>query len=174
MFHTYDIALLKLDRPVDYAPNVVPICLPEKDQSFGGGDAWATGWGVSHFNATTAPSLLREVNVPLKTDDECAEEVGEYVQSLQTYFNTTNERAVQRIANRHKRFFICTKNTYPYHEHRNTCQGDSGGPLAVQRNDGRFLLAGITSFGDECRDLGYYTKVSAFVDWIHFVMKQNN
>ena len=56
-------------------------------------------------------------------------------------------------------------------EARDTCQGDSGGPLVVQRPDGRFVLAGITSWGEGCGYLGgYYTKVSGVVDWIESQM----
>ena len=28
----YDVAVLKLDRPIRYAPHIVPICLPKKNE----------------------------------------------------------------------------------------------------------------------------------------------
>ena len=46
--YDYDIALLKLDRPIDFQDNVIPICLSqdENDENdFQGKTAWATGWG---------------------------------------------------------------------------------------------------------------------------------
>ena len=43
--YDYDIALLKLDRPIDFQDNVVPICLPQDENDFLGKTAWATGWG---------------------------------------------------------------------------------------------------------------------------------
>ena len=49
-------------------------------------------------------------------------------------------------------------------------QGDSGGPFAVQRNDGRFVLAGITSWGDGCIGEGYYTKITVFIEWINYTI----
>ena len=51
-------------------------------------------------------------------------------------------------------------------DEQDTCYRDSGDPLVVQRSDGRFVLSGLTSFGEGCSGDGYYTKVSAFVDWI--------
>ena len=42
----YDIALLKLDAPVDYALHVIPICLPEDDNKLIGKIAFAKGYGA--------------------------------------------------------------------------------------------------------------------------------
>ena len=71
-----------------------------------------------------------------------------------------------------KEFFICAEKTSGFHEEkRDTCKGDSGGPFSVQRADGRFVLAGITSWGEGCGNGGYYTKVSKVVeDFIKFEM----
>ena len=40
--------------------------------------------------------------------------------------------------------------------------------LTFQRSDGRFVLAGITSWGVGCGEFGYYTRVSKFIDWIKY------
>lgn len=48
-------------------------------------------------------------------------------------------------------------------------QGDSGGPLQCILQDGRWFLAGITSFGSGCAKPGYpdvYTKLSFYIPWI--------
>ena len=45
MFAEYDIALLKLDKKVVYGINIVPICLPDPSEDFGGDNGWAIGWG---------------------------------------------------------------------------------------------------------------------------------
>lgn len=49
-------------------------------------------------------------------------------------------------------------------------QGDSGGPLQCSRKDGRWFLAGITSFGFGCGKPGYpdvYTRLSHYLPWIN-------
>ena len=53
---------------------------------------------------------------------------------------------------------------------KDSCQGDSGGPLMVFGPNNRWILAGIVSWGIKCGSPGYpgvYTKVSAYLDWIH-------
>ena len=43
--YDYDIGLLRLDRPLKFQDNIMPICLPEDDNDFIGETAWVTGWG---------------------------------------------------------------------------------------------------------------------------------
>lgn len=54
---------------------------------------------------------------------------------------------------------------------RDTCQGDSGGPLFAKAADGKFVLVGLTSWGELCGQsdkglYGLYTRVSKFSSWI--------
>ena len=70
--------------------------------------------------------------------------------------------------------------TYPIPKHmlcaafqngnRDHCHGDSGGPLSVKMFNGRYVQAGIVSWGSNCGQdsnrPGVYTRVTAFMDWI--------
>ena len=42
----YDVALLKLNTPVDFAANLIPICLPENDNQLVDEIAWTQGFGA--------------------------------------------------------------------------------------------------------------------------------
>lgn len=41
-----DIALLELESAVEYAPHIVPICLPEDNENFVGVNGWVTGYNT--------------------------------------------------------------------------------------------------------------------------------
>ena len=45
IYNTEDVALLRLVEPVDYAINVIPICLPENDDKLVGETGWVKGYG---------------------------------------------------------------------------------------------------------------------------------
>ena len=179
-FTEYDVALLKLDRPVKLAPNIIPICLPGRNDDFGGDSGYVTGWGDVEEGGGEVPSTLREVNIPLHKTGDCGfqhlEETGikhafedtfEDYESYEVFENRTEEekRLLKLRANhRLNTYFICSS-TFG---EKDSCQGDSGGPLSIQRADGRYVLGGIVSWGYGCGGSGYYTKVSEFVDWINY------
>lgn len=50
---------------------------------------------------------------------------------------------------------------------KSACSGDSGGPAYLLDQKGDIYVIGVTSWGDEyCREIGAYTSVPAFKDWI--------
>ena len=49
-------------------------------------------------------------------------------------------------------------------------QGDSGGPLQCNMKDGRWYLAGLTSFGSGCAKPGFpdvFTRLTHYLEWIN-------
>lgn len=66
-----------------------------------------------------------------------------------------------------RRFYLCRKIISP----DDSFQGDSGGPLQCLKDDGTWVLAGITSWGLVCaapRRPGVFTRVSALRKFIDF------
>jgi len=68
---TNDIAVIRLERPVQFNHKIQPACLPNKDSCFPAGTACvASGWGYIEEGGPRS-NLLREVAVRLMTTDHC-------------------------------------------------------------------------------------------------------
>ena len=76
--------MLRLARPVRYAPHIAPICLPEAGRDPAAGThAYVAGWGALIPDDVTGPlipllvpevkrpSVLQVVNVPVQTNERC-------------------------------------------------------------------------------------------------------
>ncbi|XP_061181074.1 transmembrane protease serine 9-like [Saccostrea echinata] len=160
-----DIALVKLNYPVETTDYVSPLCLPnevERNKT----RCVVTGWGIKRTpNASNPnepdpmawPDNLQQATVPLIEYGECKAKEG-YIGKL-----TPN--------------MLCAG----YREgHVDTCNGDSGGPLQCMR-EGVWHVTGITSWGGktyrECAEAdqpGVYTKVLSYREWILTTMYNNN
>lgn len=146
--YEYDLALVRLEQPLTFAPHISPICLPGSDDLLIGENATVTGWGRLSEGGTL-PSILQEVSVPIVSNDKC--------------------KSMFLRAGRHEYIpdiFLCAG-----HEGggQDSCQGDSGGPLQVRGKDGHYFLAGIISWGIGCAEAnlpGVCTRISKFVSWI--------
>lgn len=59
-FLRYDIAVLRLNRPVVYRENILPICLPDPSDDFIGDVGIVAGWGKTDnsFGEYTVYPLL--------------------------------------------------------------------------------------------------------------------
>lgn len=140
----YDIALLQLDRPVEYSATIRPICLPAADHTFPAGKAiWVTGWGHTQEAGQGAMILQKgEIRVINQT--------------------TCEHLLPQQITPR----MICVGYLSGGVD---ACQGDSGGPLSSPEADGRMFQAGVVSWGEGCAQRnkpGVYTRLPVFRDWI--------
>ncbi|NXE24463.1 FA11 factor, partial [Ardeotis kori] len=140
----YDIALMKLDKPMNFTDLQLPICLPSKeDANILYTDCWVVGWGYRKEKGRVT-DILQKATVPLMSKEEC-----------QARYRK------RRIGDK----VICAG----YDEGgRDACKGDSGGPLACEHEEVWYLV-GITSWGEGCarpRQPGVYTKVAEYSDWI--------
>ncbi|KAM4781483.1 plasma kallikrein isoform 3-T4 [Cyanocitta cristata] len=140
----YDIALLKLDKPMNFTDLQLPICLPSKeDTNTFYTDCWVIGWGYRKEKGRVQ-DILQKAPVPFMSKEEC-----------QARYRK------RRIGDK----VICAG----YDEGgRDACKGDSGGPLSC-RHEEVWYLVGITSWGEGCarpRQPGVYTKVAEYSDWI--------
>ncbi|CAF0925706.1 unnamed protein product [Adineta ricciae] len=138
-----DIALMKLSTKVEpYTEYYMPVCFPNATQTFEGATGITTGWGAPVYGG----SLLRyltEVPTPVLSDTAC-----------KARYNTGMINSANQI---------CSGGNS-----KGACQGDSGGPFVVSdpTRNGRYVLAGLTSWGIGCGDGGVYTRLSAYKAWI--------
>lgn len=151
----YDIALIYLDREVNWSDSVKPICLAADEHlSFAGAIATVAGWGMTNndksSNNLTMSHVLKNVDVPIIYNKQCQ-------QWFEEEYNGTVYIPDTVVCAGLKQGGI------------DTCQGDSGGPLMVKHWSGRYVQAGIVSWGIGCalpKLPGIYTRVASHIDWI--------
>lgn len=107
--YKHDIALLKLDRIVEFNSGIRPACLPEhpiKDLK-----ALATGWGKGHPTEQKS-SVLMKVTLDMFANKEC----NDIRATLNSYLSDDKYQEDE--------YQICAGNVTAI---KNTCAGDSGG-----------------------------------------------
>lgn len=73
-----DIAILELDRAIEFGPEIQPICLPETHfEDYTNKLTLVAGWGRMGENEKSAKKL-RSVNVPVLSQEECNEIESKY------------------------------------------------------------------------------------------------
>ncbi|NWY52210.1 PRS56 protease, partial [Chionis minor] len=145
-----DLALLELAVPLMASPTVSPVCLPSGPAEPSPGTAcYIVGWG-SLYEEGPAADVVMEARVPLLSQETCRGALGRDLLTSAMFCAGYLSGGID------------------------SCQGDSGGPLACQDpSSHRFVLYGITSWGDGCGERGkpgVYTRVAAFVDWLSLQM----
>ncbi|NXD17529.1 TMPSD protease, partial [Nothocercus nigrocapillus] len=147
----YDIALMKLSRPLVLSGQVRPACLPMHGQRFQTGrSCFITGFGKTRENEDNTSPKLREAEVKLIDYKVC--------NSDKVYEGYLTPR------------MMCAGYLQGG---KDACQGDSGGPLVCE-DGGRWYVAGVTSWGTGCGQKnkpGVYTRVTKLLSWIYSKME---
>ncbi|XP_054092115.1 serine protease 7 [Zeugodacus cucurbitae] len=141
-----DIALIRLDKSVEFNNYIQPVCLPiptlQKELTEGV-VLTVAGWG--HTGLSRHSSVKKKVHLPLYDMERCR-----YV--FANYTAISEEQ-------------LCAGGVY----YEDACTGDSGGPL-MRLNSASWVLEGIVSFGRQsCGQEnipGIYTRVRSYIDWI--------
>jgi trypsin len=140
-----DLALIKLNGNSKFAP----VKMNASDLAYTSASpmlAWVSGWGATKQGDLDLPKILKKVQVPLVTNEDC--------NTPQSYNGKIKESQ------------ICAG----YKEGgKDSCQCDSGGPLYLAFQDNQFLLVGIVNYGEGCArpdKYGVYAKVSYYYPWI--------
>ncbi|XP_058981501.1 uncharacterized protein LOC109611842 [Musca domestica] len=149
--HVNDIALIKLDRNVEFKKHIEPICLPifsNSVQTQPEDHFLIAGWGFTEKGSTSNVLLKAPVKqLPVST---CSQEY-----------------SIELSLTRH----LCAGDDVLG---RDTCGGDSGGPLiqfVPYNGKRRFVQYGVVASGRYACILkttlpGVYTNVSNFMPWI--------
>ncbi|XP_077562673.1 serine protease notopleural [Haemaphysalis longicornis] len=149
----YDLALLRLYEAVPFQDNVMPVCVPDTNDSFVGRTAVVTGWGRLYEDGPL-PSVMQKVSVPIITNKEC-----------ESMYRKAG--FIEDIPN----IFICAGLAKGG---KDSCEGDSGGPLVLKDpKTGQWSLIGIISWGIGCalpNQPGVYTRITHFADWIRQII----
>ncbi|XP_067648125.1 ovochymase-2-like [Eurosta solidaginis] len=153
-----DVALLWLERNVQFRDTISPICLPTsqelRQKSYISYTPFVVGWGKTMEGGVSA-NVLQELQIPVFNNDIC-------------------ERSYERI-NRlvtDDQFDASVLCAGVLSGGKDTCQGDSGGPLMIPetyKGDVRYYLIGVVSYGVGCARPevpGVYASVQHYIDWI--------
>lgn len=145
-----DYAILKLNRSLDFKgkeKDIMPICLPKPYEVFTGQICTASGWGVTMNGGQVPNPALLKVDIPVIRLATCKRD---YKEVSDVYRNT----------------MICAGYRTGG---KSTCQGDSGGPLQCKSKNGRYVLAGMTSWGQICaapKEPTVFSRVASQLPWI--------
>ncbi|CAG0890019.1 unnamed protein product [Cyprideis torosa] len=191
----FDVAVLRLDRPVEYKANILPICLPEPNTVFEGRLGIVAGWGKTDTSFGKKTSSLdgygESFGKKTSSLDGYGESFGKKTSSLDGYgesFGKTgthilNKVPVPLINNEEcRRWHITKRIRVALHEEMtcagwkdgrmDACLGDSGSPLIV-KEDNRWTLAGVTSAGFGCavdHQPGIYHLIPKSSSWLAAVI----
>nr|ACJ22649.1 S1 type peptidase [Octopus kaurna] len=142
-----DIAMIRLESALTFTNCIKHSPLPTANRVYDNKKCIAAGWGALSAGAH-GPPTLHYVAMPVINNGDCKKKM--------YYANLEKQH-------------ICAGDFVK--GGASTCMGDSGGPLYCPDN-GKMVVAGITSFGYECAlDAAIFTDVSYFHKWIENTME---
>jgi len=149
-----DIALIKINREIEFNDYIRPVCLPAIDRSYNGQNTTVVGWGKLSEGGKPA-DILMEVTVPVIKQMKCRK---------QTRYRTSEITENMMCAGYDEGVL-------------DACQGDSGGPMIWRSDsDEPYTQIGIVSWGQGCARKGYpgvYTRLGRYIDWIIETVSSN-
>jgi len=151
----FDIALVKMERPVTFTDMIRPICVYQENEEkeVVEGELIVAGWGRTEKSRSS--SVLQFTSLQEVEREECEAMYREAGQAGRLGPLTEGLAVLPSQ--------LCASGE----DQTDSCSGDSGGPL-MARTD-KWYLTGLVSFGtNECDSSlpGVYTRVSFFLDWI--------
>jgi len=131
VYQSNDLALVRLEAPVDIGECVGTACLPSPgDPDVQPGQrCWITGWGTMSTNGGV-PRRLQMAPVDIISKEDCV-----------TKYRYNTEQIDSTM--------ICAQGRSESGKITDACQGDSGGPLVCERA-GQWTGYGATSWGRGC------------------------
>ncbi|XP_021231548.1 transmembrane protease serine 4 isoform X1 [Numida meleagris] len=170
-----DIALVKLQIPLQISDSTKPICLPYFDEELEPGTPlWVLGWGYTQQNgerdiAGSPPSGGRGGTPPSSRILLRTGKLSETLQQAEVRLIDTQSCNLVAYHGEVTQKMLCAGLPEGGVD---TCQGDSGGPLLYANR--HWQLVGIVSWGQGCgtpSTPGVYTSVRAYLDWIYTVRR---
>ncbi|XP_043229688.1 uncharacterized protein LOC122385456 [Amphibalanus amphitrite] len=153
----YDVALLRLESPVETDAHINTICLPDDgDHHIDFADCYATGWGQESFDNAFYPNLLKKVPLRTVESGRCQTQLRQT--RLSKWFELHDT-------------FVCAGGE----PNVDTCLGDGGSPLVCRDTSAQyddeetFVQVGIVAWGINCHQAGVpgvYADVVALMPWI--------
>ncbi|CAK8676208.1 unnamed protein product [Clavelina lepadiformis] len=142
-----DVALVLLNKSIEYSDFIRPVCLSSADiEPSSGTICVVTGWGAIYPNNNLVGSdVLYQARVPLVSLNDCNASYSQEINITQVCAGVLGQGGID------------------------SCQGDSGGPLVCLVNENTWFQVGVTSFGNGCASEkfpGVYTRVSWYRNWI--------